>query len=142
MANKWTKTSEDTWQLENTKLTILRAEGTYRGSVQYVVGNNGKLIKTKGGNFWLFYKLKEAKAQAELIATGTADEPVIAFGVKKAQGKGTALWTTGGEWMSARFVGLGANHSAKRWKTRAGAYKNASRLGGEVFTITASRLDY
>ncbi len=64
------------------------------------------------------------------------------YGIKKAQGKGTALWTTTGEWLSARFVGLGSNHSAKQWKTRGGAQRAATRHGGEVFTITATSLNY
>ncbi len=58
------------------------------------------------------------------------------YGIKKTIGKGTALWTTTKEWISARFVGIGANHAAKEWKTRKGAQKNADRFGGEVFTIS------
>ncbi len=62
---------------------------------------------------------------------------ITGYGIKKVLGKGTALWTTTGGWLNHRFVGLGANHSAKEWKTRAGAQRNANRLGGEVFTITS-----
>ena len=50
--------------------------------------------------------------------------------------KAPRLFTTTGDWLPARFVGLGANHAAKEWKTRAGAERAAKRFGGEVFTIT------
>ena len=63
----------------------------------------------------------------------------MTFGIKKAasnvNGK-PSLFTTTNDWLSARFIGIGANHAAKEWKTRAGAERAAKRRGGEVFTIT------
>lgn len=69
----------------------------------------------------------------------------MAFGIKKASSnpKGKPfLFTTTNEWLSARFVGLGSNHSAKEWKTRRGAERAAARRGGEVFTITEAVMNY
>jgi len=68
----------------------------------------------------------------------------MTFGIKKtsdANGK-PLLFTTVNNWISARFVGIGANHAAKEWQTRAGAERAAYQRGGEVFTITDDKMNY
>jgi hypothetical protein len=63
----------------------------------------------------------------------------MTYGIKKASNapSGTpSLLTTSGEWISARFVGVGSNHAAKQWKTEAAARRVAAIRGGAVFTIT------
>ena len=63
----------------------------------------------------------------------------MTYGIKKASNASSGkpfLFTTTGDWISARFVGLGSNHAAKEWKTEAGAKRVAAKRGGEVFTIT------
>ena len=63
----------------------------------------------------------------------------MTYGIKKAANTPSGkpfLFTTTGDWLSARFVGLGSNHTAKEWKTEAGAKRVAAKRGGEVFTIT------
>ncbi len=66
-------------------------------------------------------------------------ETKMTYGIKKASStpNGTpSLLTTSGEWISARFVGVGSNHAAKQWKTEAAARRVAAIRGGAVFTIT------
>jgi hypothetical protein len=66
-------------------------------------------------------------------------DTTMTYGIKKAANTPSGkpfLFTTTGDWLSARFVGLGSNHSAKEWKTEAGAKRTAAKRGGEVFTIT------
>jgi len=58
----------------------------------------------------------------------------MTYGIKKP-GKRPRILTTNGEFLSSRFVGIGAARH-KEWKTRQCAEKHAKRLGGEVFPIT------
>jgi hypothetical protein len=63
----------------------------------------------------------------------------MTYGIKKTANTPSGkpfLFTTTGDWISARFVGLGSNHAATEWKTESGAKRAAAKRGGEVFTVT------
>jgi hypothetical protein len=69
----------------------------------------------------------------------------MTYGIKKASNtpNGTpSLLTASGEWISARFVGVGSNHAAKQWKTEAAARRVAAIRGGAVFLITKTIMNY
>lgn len=65
----------------------------------------------------------------------------MTYGVKKSNGSTTMILTAQGEFLSHRFVGIGAAKE-KEWKTRKGAARTAQRFGGEVFTITNNVMNY
>ena len=80
--------------------------------------------------------MQATDASKNKTLTGNAK---MTYGIKKASNAPSGkpfLFTTTGDWISARFVGLGSNHAAKEWKTEAGAKRVAAKRGGEVFTIT------
>jgi hypothetical protein len=77
--------------------------------------------------------------------TTSKRETKMTYGIKKASStpNGTpSLLTTSGDWILARFVGVGSNHAAKQWKTEAAARRVAAIRGGAVFLITKTTMDY
>ena len=55
------------------------------------------------------------------------------WGVETAKGNVLAI---NGEYYSQSFIGPGTGHSAKLWKTEAGAQKTAARIHGKVFRVS------
>lgn len=68
----------------------------------------------------------------------------MTYGIKRTNEVGAvSIFTTTSEWECARYFGAGASFSAKQWKTRSGAQKNADRFSGAVvFTITDNVMNY
>lgn len=66
----------------------------------------------------------------------------MTYGIKKSNGVTTVVMTVTAGWLSHRFVGLGAKHRVKEWRTKAGAQRAADKLGARVFTITDRCMHY
>lgn len=57
---------------------------------------------------------------------------MVKYYVTSAKGN---IYCTNGERYSPQFVGPGTGHSAKTWKTLAGAQRFAARVRGVVLTV-------